>query len=60
MYNWNKRIDTGRYDVKLYLRMNELDVLSEALKDYKVGPKDARAKGELLSLFELIFRHYIG
>lgn len=60
MYDWNKRIDAGRYDVKLYLRMNELDLLSEALKAYKVGPGDARAKGEMLTLFELVFRHYIG
>jgi len=60
LYDWNKRIDAGKYDVKLYLRMNELDLLSEALKAYKVGPKDARAKGEIRVLFELVFRHYIG
>ena len=60
MYDWNKRIDVGEYDVKLYLKMNELDLLSEALKAYKVGSTDARAKGEMLVLFELVFRHYIG
>jgi len=60
LYDWNKRIDTGRFDVKLYLRMKELDLLSKALKAYKVGPRDARAKREMLTLFELIFRHFIG
>lgn len=60
MYDWNKRIDTGDYDVRLYLKMSELDLLAEALKAYKVRSQNARAKGEMVTLFELIFRHYIG